>query len=260
MITIDEYRATNHSFSRGRDNHQPLGNRKKFSITHSSACSDYSSRSQRCFQPQYCPSTGTLSSDYSALARSFLCSAFGWSREGCPSPRTASKNQPTKSDFNCQCDATTDTSRCNTLEHPKHGQSSWRQQRYCFPYLERIQSQTTFGRDFQAQPRQKICRKTSRCGWALSESARQSSRLLRRRKEPNSGIRPNAAFTAITPWYSRAADSRLHATRYDNFIRGIKPCSMAKSSATACHDTDIKNSFVSYRLSMSKHRPNWICI
>ena len=90
------------------------------------------------------------------------------------------------------------------------------------PDMATAQSQATSCRDIQTQSRQAVCRETSRYRWAISQSARQSTGLVCRRKESDPSSRPNATFITFTPRPSGASDTRLYTARNDNFIRCLE--------------------------------------
>ena len=150
---MNENGRTHHIVTRRTLSGQLLVDREKLFPPTCPTRSDYSYGGGRCPKPRYCQKTSAFPTNRTALASTFsIFASFRVGKRRSP-PGTTAEDQPTEGHLHCQCDTATDAARCDTLEHSKHGQSSWCQQCYCFSNLERTQSQTASDRNVQTQPR-----------------------------------------------------------------------------------------------------------
>ena len=195
---------------------------KKFLISPCSTRPDYPDGSRRYLKSGYRQRTSHFPSDRSALASAVFISSFNRARKGCSASWTQAAHSTAKNQCHYRGHSSYDAAQCNTLEHTQYGQSFGCQQGNGMPDMATAQSQAASCRNIQTQPRQAICRKTPRCRWIVSQSAKQSAGLMCRRKKSDSSPRPNPAFTTLAPRYSSAPDARLYTARNNNFIRRLK--------------------------------------
>ena len=171
---MNEISRTHHIIVRRTLHHRLLVDREKLSLPSCSTRPDYPDGGRRCSEPGYCQRTPDFPSDCSTLASAFFVSSPAWARKGCPAPRTKAAHSAAKDQCHYRGHPSYYTAERDALEHAQYGQSSGRQQSNGMPDMATAQSQTTFGRDIQTQPRQTIRRKTSRYCRALSQPSRRA--------------------------------------------------------------------------------------
>lgn len=193
---------------------------KEFPLQARPACTDYSHGGGRRSKSGYLQGIEDFSPDRSALASEILVSSSVRARKRCSTSWPQAAYSTTKDQCYYRGYPSNYTAKCDALEHAKHGQGSQGQQGDGVPYMATVQSQTTSGRNIQAQSRQTIRRETARCCWSLSQPAGQSTGLMCRREESDPGPRPNTTLVAITSRYSCTSNTRLYATRNNNVICG----------------------------------------
>ena len=222
MLIINEHCQSYYPHSRRKKPHHPLGAWKALPFATDSTCPNHSIDSRRCFQSRHCQALRRFQTYRATVARPFFSAAFVRLGERCPSARTNSPHQLSKGLCNYQYDTSTNSLQCYPLECTLNGQRTWRQQSDHLAYLETAQSKTSFGQNFQAQPRQTIYRKIVRCGWPLLESSGQGTGPMCRRKEPNPSSRSNPTGFTDETRSMRDHDARLQTQRYNHFIRGFE--------------------------------------
>lgn len=208
--------------SRRTLHHRLLVDREKFPLSACSACTNYTDGSGWCSKPRYRQRTSHFPPDRSTVASTFLISSSARAREGCPAPRTQTSNSTAKGQCYYRSYTSHNTAECDTLEYAQHGQSSQCQQGNGMPDMATAQSQTTSGRDIQAQQRQAIRRETSRHRRPVSQPAGQGAGFMCRREEPDSSTRPNAASVTATSRHPGTSNPRLHSAWDNNVICRFK--------------------------------------
>ena len=203
---------------------------KKFSLPSCSTRPDYPDGGRRDSKPRYWPK------NFIFLVRPFSSGVSGFCFFACPGSKRMLRVLGASRAFNSEKSMLLsrlpsirrhpmpcpNSSGGDALEHTQYGQGFGRQQSNGMPDMATAQSQATSCRDIQTQSRQAVCRETSRYRWAISQSARQSTGLVCRRKESDPSSRPNATFITFTPRPSGASDTRLYTARNDNFIRCLE--------------------------------------
>src|SRR3990167_5613376 len=181
---------------------------KKFSLPSCSTRPDYPDGGRRYSKSGYRQRTSYFSSDRSALESAVSVSSPVRARKGCSASWAQAAHSTAKNQCYYRGYPPYDATRCDALEHTQYGQGFGRQQSNGMPDMATAQSQATSCRDIQTQSRQAVCRETSRYRWAISQSARQSTGLVCRRKESDPSSRPNATFITFTPRPSGASDRK----------------------------------------------------
>ncbi len=219
---MNEISRTYHIIIKRRNDPELLGNWKKLSISHSSACPDYPHGGGWCSKPGYRQRTPYITSDSATLAPTVLISTPARSGKRCSTPWAQATYSATKDQRRYRGYAPYGAAECDTLEYAKHGQGFRCQQSYNMSNMATTQSQTPSGRNIQTQPGQAIRRKTSRYRRPVSQPAGQGACFMRRREEPDSSPRQDTTVIPVTSWYSRASNLRLHAARDNDVIRRFK--------------------------------------
>ena len=214
---MSEHRRTNYPYSTRRSDHQPLVAREKFSAEVNATSTNNPIGSQGCFQSRYRPSATYFPSNCSTVAGTLFSIPVARARERCSSSRSYSEDSQQRRQCYREGYVTNNTCQCYSLERSQYGQSSRDQQKQRVANLETAQSKTTPYQNVQTQPRQTIHRETSRYYRTVSQSARQSNRVLCGRKKPNSSTRTDSTIIAPAPWNSCTSNSRLR-TSWDNDI------------------------------------------
>lgn len=164
---MSELSRTYHIDTGRRSNAKPLVTGEKISTAIDSTSTDYSIGISRGSQSRYSKAFEYFPSNRSIMAGTFFSAQAGWIRKRCPSSWTFSKNRSQKNHRNNQCHSAYNTTERYSLEYPQYGKSTWGKQCDSPTYMEGTQSETSSGRDFQAQPRQTISGETLRCCWPI---------------------------------------------------------------------------------------------
>ena len=203
---------------------------KKFSLPSCSTRPDYPDGGRRYSKSGYRQRTSYFSSDRSALASAVSVSSPVRARKGCSASWAQAAHSTAKNQCYYRGYPPYDATRCPARIVQAGTHWSTRSMAKALgvskatvcPDMATAQSQATSCRDIQTQSRQAVCRETSRYRWAISQSARQSTGLVCRRKESDPSSRPNATFITFTPRPSGASDTRLYTAWNDNFIRCLE--------------------------------------
>ena len=219
---MNELSRTNNFNHRGTQDIKRLDYRTKFSFSPGSTRQDYLHGCRWFFESRYCPKVASITANGSVMAPTIFILAPIRVGEGCSASRSQAKNSSTQSGCCHHGHTTQQAFKCDSLEHQYHGRISRTQPVHRDTSLAKTQLEAASCRNIQTQPRQTFQREASRCSRPLPQSSRQGFGSLCRREESNPSSRSNAANNPITSRYSSAPDSRLHASRHDNFIRGFE--------------------------------------
>lgn len=216
------YSRTNYPYFQRRDDHQPVGAGEEFPVEIDAKSPDYPIGSTRNFQSRYCQPLRHIPSHCSAMAGTFSFFSAARFGKGCSAARPLAQDSSKESYRHCKCYPTYETTKRYPLEYPRYGKRARSQQRDGSTNMERAQSKTTSNQNIQTQQGQTLYRETLRCRRALSKSSRQGDSFLRRRKKPNTGAGTYSIVVSHEAGNPCQTDSRLHATRHDYIICGLK--------------------------------------
>ena len=181
MILTDEDSGTHNIDCRRASNIEYLDNIEKSSFPGGSTSSNYLHGRRWCFEPGHCAEASSLPANHSTVAATLLGASSIRSGKRRSAPRSYSKNFSTQNYRRCRSHLAHNTYQCHTLEYSDYGQDSRFKRSHYSSDMAEAQFKASFNRDLQAKPGQTIHRKTTRCCWSLSKSARQGASLMCRR-------------------------------------------------------------------------------
>jgi len=219
---MNEISRANNIISRRARYYPLMVDGEKSSLSTCSACPYYPHGGRRSSEPGYRKRTSSFPPDRSVVAAEVFISSPYWARKRCAASRPKPAHTTAENQRHYRSHASHNTRTRHTLEHTRHGQGAKCQQGHGLPCVETAQPQAAFGQDIQAEQRQALHGEVAGCCRPVSKSSEQGSGPMCRREEPDPSPRPDTATIAIAARYPGAADTRLHTTRNDNFIRGAK--------------------------------------